>query len=182
MEGVQTPFVWGIAIVLLAVGFAAGVLAFWLFRPKDRRARQLETELDKTREDLENYRADVTRHFQRTSQVFEELTENYKTLYTHLAAGAGELCGDQNRPPQLDIPENRLLAERNEAPQPTQTAPTAPPAPDAAQAAGPTTERTDPSDQEEESHLGDTPRISDLGSARADKRNDADKPPDTDRG
>ncbi|HKJ09436.1 MAG TPA: DUF1043 family protein, partial [Gammaproteobacteria bacterium] len=78
MEGVQMSFDWGVAVVLVLIGFAAGLLAFWLFRPGDHRARELETELDKTREDLESYRADVNRHFERTSELFEELTENYK--------------------------------------------------------------------------------------------------------
>ncbi|MEJ2644082.1 MAG: YhcB family protein [Gammaproteobacteria bacterium] len=173
MQGVQMSFDWGVAVVLLLIGFAAGLLAFWLLRPGDRRARELETELDKTREDLEHYRADVNRHFERTSQLFGELTENYKTLYTHLAQGAGELCGDQNRPPQLDMPETGLLTQREQAPDAESEAVAPAEAPEDAP---PRDTRARPSDDKEETHLGDTPRITDLDSARAEEHPEQEKP------
>lgn len=172
MEGAQTTFDWAIAVVVLVAGFAAGLLTCWLSGSGGRRARDLEAELDKTRQDLENYRTDVASHFQRTAQLFDELTDNYKTLYTHLAQGAGNLCGDKNRPAPLDMPESRLLSEQNEPHAP-------PPEPNAADAGEPSSAATAPSDSdtdEEELQLGDTPRISDLASAR-----DADKPADPDR-
>jgi uncharacterized membrane-anchored protein YhcB (DUF1043 family) len=48
--------------------------------------------------ELEEQRAAVSKHFERTSDLFRELTRQYTALYSHLAEGARELCPDQRIP------------------------------------------------------------------------------------
>lgn len=47
---------------------------------------------------LESQRAAVAKHFDRTSDLFRDLTHQYTALYAHLAEGARELCPDQRIP------------------------------------------------------------------------------------
>lgn len=86
----------------LAIGvglFGLGVgLGLWL-RRGDRAARQrveeLELELLRARGRFEEHREQVMKHFERTSDLFRDLTKDYTALYSHLAEGARELCPDR---------------------------------------------------------------------------------------
>jgi len=49
-------------------------------------------ELQRTREGFESYRGKVTDHFVGTSERLRDLTFQYRSIYNHLAEGAGELC------------------------------------------------------------------------------------------
>lgn len=49
-------------------------------------------ELERTREGFESYRGKVSDHFVGTSERLRELTFQYRSIYNHLAEGAGELC------------------------------------------------------------------------------------------
>jgi len=151
MEGVQAAYIWGIGIVVFAFGVGLGFFASWAMRPGDRRLRELEGELDRTREEMEEYRAGVNRHFERTSELFQELTDTYKNVYTHLASGARELCGEQSRP-ALDMPDARLPAGDRETPSAAAPDPASP-------EAHPTAHGSDDGDSEA---LGDSPRVPDL--------------------
>jgi len=86
--------------ILIGVGlFGLGVgLGLWL-RRGDRAAHQrveeLELELLRARGRLEEHRDQVVKHFEQTSDLFRDLTEDYTALYAHLAQGARDLCPDQ---------------------------------------------------------------------------------------
>ena len=86
--------------VALALIFAAGLgLGVWLRRPNAKtrgRIASLETELLDARAQLESQRAGVAKHFERTGELFRDLTGQYTALYAHLAEGARELCPDPN--------------------------------------------------------------------------------------
>jgi uncharacterized membrane-anchored protein YhcB (DUF1043 family) len=74
-------------------------------------------ELELTREGLERYRAKVADHFVGTSERLRELTLQYRSIYNHLAEGAGELC-----PEGFEKLEGGLgldaLPEASESPEP----------------------------------------------------------------
>ncbi|MBW2281345.1 MAG: DUF1043 family protein [Deltaproteobacteria bacterium] len=80
------------AVVMFLAGMCAGA---WLRRP-DRGARarvvELERDLEQLASRLHSERESVTKHFDRTSDLFRDLTREYTTLYAHLAEGARELC------------------------------------------------------------------------------------------
>ena len=81
-----------IIIVALIVFAVLGVYIGTYISSDKKRIRELEKELADTREELEGYRLKVNNHFKKTSQLFTELTSNYKAVYLHLAEGSHELC------------------------------------------------------------------------------------------
>jgi hypothetical protein len=90
--------------VLLLLTFAGGAIAgalvaTWLERRGGRaaydRAAELEIDLAKTRSELEAQGAQIGSHFERTSDLFRDLTGQYTQLYAHLAEGARQFCRDE---------------------------------------------------------------------------------------
>ena len=87
--------VWG---VVVGAGLFAGGLVCGLLLAEGGRAngrlRRLERELAEERERAAAYRDSVATHFGGTSDLFRDLTQQYSSLYAHLAEGARELCPD----------------------------------------------------------------------------------------
>lgn len=126
----------GGGVLVFAAGFFAG--GWWKRgRDEDRRmAVRLERELSEARADLERYRERVSQHFEKSSDLFRDLTSQYSSLYKHLSEGARDLA----RPgipafeplpevPRLDTPRAAELP-RIEPPAPPSEG--EPPAPGAA--------------------------------------------------
>jgi hypothetical protein len=57
-----------------------------------RRVQELESKLAEAQRRYEAQQASVEKHFEKTSDLFRDLTENYTALYGHLAEGARTLC------------------------------------------------------------------------------------------
>ena len=73
-------------VLLLILGAAIGyVAAIVRQRTGESRADAIQTEFDA-------YRESVAGHFQQTAVQFQNLGEQYKALYEHLAEGAQSLC------------------------------------------------------------------------------------------
>jgi len=83
------------ALVALGVGLAAG----WTLglRRKSKRdvILDLEHRLEKALESRADYEAEVAEHFAQTAQLLNRMTEDYRAVYGHLAAGADKLCDGQ---------------------------------------------------------------------------------------
>ena len=88
-------------IIALIVGGAIGGLIGWysaLASRGDNKRKiilELESQLDQARQNKVDYEAEVTEHFSRTADLLNKLTDDYRSVYTHLANGADQLCGDQ---------------------------------------------------------------------------------------
>ena len=87
------------ATILLAfgAGLVLGAVTVGLLQRRTggaarERAEQLGIELDEAREELEAQRVEVAKHFEETSDLFRDLTEQYTRLYAHLSEGAREFC------------------------------------------------------------------------------------------
>jgi uncharacterized membrane-anchored protein YhcB (DUF1043 family) len=83
--------VWQIGLLALAAGILIGILAYRIYSASSSKANQVRAELDQTREEMASYRAEVQGHFDKTSELFNELTQNYARVYRHLAEGAHAL-------------------------------------------------------------------------------------------
>lgn len=84
---------WEIALglALFAGAIGVGVTAWRNDRALQReraRAERLEAELVQVKERFESQRSQIEKHFARTSDLFHDLTEQYRALYAHLAEGA----------------------------------------------------------------------------------------------
>ena len=88
-------------IIALIIGGAIGSLIGWysaLASRGDNKRKiilELESQLDQARQNKVDYEAEVTEHFARTADLLNKLTDDYRSVYTHLANGADQLCGDQ---------------------------------------------------------------------------------------
>ncbi len=92
---------WNVTILLsFGVGLVLGGVSVGLLQRRSggaarEHAEQLGIELDEVREALEAQRVEVAKHFEETSGLFRDLTEQYTRLYAHLSEGAREFCPEQ---------------------------------------------------------------------------------------
>lgn len=97
-----------VVVVALALGFSVGRL----WPGSAAKMTELQRERDAAREDLRVYREDVSGHFERTAELFDKVTADYRGLYEHLALSArqlGAIRGEAIKAPRAD-PERRQLA------------------------------------------------------------------------
>ncbi len=95
-------------------GMLLGMLPALFVLRENQRAKQLQDELERLKNEFAVYRGEVNQHFSKTSNLFQELTSNYRSVYEHLAQGAHSLCSEQPDVPRLDLPETKLLPDENE--------------------------------------------------------------------
>ncbi|HUV22315.1 MAG TPA: DUF1043 family protein [Gammaproteobacteria bacterium] len=118
MESIEPVWLFG-GIVLLA-GALFGVVLNRVFNPAAGDVEKLQVELDQARKDLESYKASVNGHFNKTSDLMNELTQDYVKVYRHLAEGAQTLSDTREFTQVLDQPQGRVLisveAQADQAP------------------------------------------------------------------
>lgn len=88
--------VWQIGIIALLAGAMIGVLAYRLLSPSVKQADQIKSERDAARKELDSYKASVNQHFNKTSELVNDLTQNYVRVYQHLAEGVQTLGDGTN--------------------------------------------------------------------------------------
>ena len=85
----------------LIIGGGVGGVAGWYLAMnvrgdnKRKRIMDLENQLDQATQSRADYEAGVSEHFAKTADLLHKLTDDYRAVYTHLAEGAEQLCGDQ---------------------------------------------------------------------------------------
>jgi len=86
--------------LILASMFGVGIL-FGLFFGRGKEVhptaqiKELEESLGQAKQEMEDYRGEVTEHFGKTAELFNQLTNDYREVYEHLATSSEKLCGDQ---------------------------------------------------------------------------------------
>ncbi|MFT7675717.1 MAG: uncharacterized membrane-anchored protein YhcB (DUF1043 family) [Gammaproteobacteria bacterium] len=83
--------VWQISIISLFAGVLIGALAYRLLSPSVKHINEVESDLSKAREEMASYKANVNQHFNKTSELVNDLTQDYVKVYQHLADGAQSL-------------------------------------------------------------------------------------------
>lgn len=109
MFGEISLLTWLGAALIFAVGGAAGYLA--ARQSGNQYTRRLQEELEQARTALSTYRNQVDSHFQKTSELFSRMTEDYRQVYQHLAQGAQTLCGEKPELSSLNLPASNILPE-----------------------------------------------------------------------
>lgn len=83
-----------IATAVIALG--AGIAGGWFMGRRQRdnadTVLELEARLEKALESRADYEAEVAEHFAQTAELMHRLTEDYRSVYNHLAKGASSLC------------------------------------------------------------------------------------------
>ncbi len=100
-------------VFALIIGGGIGGVAGWYLalnaRGDNKRKviMDLESQLDQAKHDRADYEAEVSEHFSQTADLLHKLTDDYRAVYSHLADGAEQLCGDR-----VSISEAALTARR----------------------------------------------------------------------
>jgi uncharacterized protein len=99
-------------LLVVAVGIALGFGIGRTWPGSAAKLTELERQRDAAREDLQTYRQDVSSHFERTAELFDKVTADYRGLYEHLALGARQLSAIRGEAVEqrLAEPEQRRLA------------------------------------------------------------------------
>ena len=96
----------GVVFGYLIVGIRAGNGSS---KKQDEKVQQLEEEIAA----LEEYKSQVSGHFQKTAGLLHDMTGQYKTIYEHMAEGAQTLCDDQESGAVLESLQTGLLTKDN---------------------------------------------------------------------
>ncbi len=99
---------WEYALIGLIVGFIIGALAARFGSSKLRQQDALQTELEKNRAELEEYRKELVSHFARSAELLDNMARDYRQLYQHMAKSSNELMPDM---PVKDNPFHYRLGE-----------------------------------------------------------------------
>jgi uncharacterized membrane-anchored protein YhcB (DUF1043 family) len=101
--------VWLFGAIALLAGLFLGVLIARLMNPSSGDIDQLKAELERERTEMARYRASVDSHFNKTSELVNELTQDYVKVYRHLAEGAQTLSETRKFTQVLEQPQGRVL-------------------------------------------------------------------------
>ena len=85
----------GAGILLFGLGLGLG---YWFSHMREA------TKTGDIQNELDEYRRHVTEHFSETAQHFQALGEQYRSLYKHMAQGAGALCDPAQTDAMLEFP------------------------------------------------------------------------------
>ncbi|MDG1987556.1 MAG: DUF1043 family protein [Halieaceae bacterium] len=83
-----------VAIIAFSVFAGIGIgVTFGRKSGRDsKKLRELETRLEKERQNMDLYEKRVLAHFSQTAQLVNKLTDSYRDVHKHLAIGAEDLC------------------------------------------------------------------------------------------
>lgn len=83
--------IWLISIAALVAG---AVIGFLMGRSGGGAQRQAElaVQLEQKQKELDDYKEEVSQHFEKTASLVNNLTSSYKDVHEHLATGAQGLC------------------------------------------------------------------------------------------
>ena len=105
----------------VAVGFGIliGFVVGWFSRSGS--GGKSQEMLKQSKDEMEQYRKDVTAHFEKTAMLVGAMTEQYRAVYDHLSDGAQNLCNDPTA--RLDvIGQGEALIAAHTAPEEGQNA------------------------------------------------------------
>ena len=100
--------VWQIGIIALVCGALIGALAYRLLAPSVKQADKVKNELEASKEEMVSFKASVNEHFDKTSELVNDLTQNYVKVYQHLAEGAQTLGDNRKFTNLLENHEGRV--------------------------------------------------------------------------
>jgi hypothetical protein len=92
-----------IGVLILAVGIGVGFLIGHTLRQREL------TKAGDVQDELNQYRRDVSEHFDQTAVHFQSIGQQYRDLYEHMAIGAGALCDSSDPGRELPFSPGAML-------------------------------------------------------------------------
>ena len=93
----------GALLVIAGVG-----IGYWLGTIGRKHEADKASDLQK---ELDDYRQNVTAHFNVTADKFQAIGKEYRKLYEHMASGAAELCHPEQSGERLEFPSAELIGK-----------------------------------------------------------------------
>ncbi len=97
-------------IVVLAIVGAVCAAAGYAYAQKQQRRAGGGKTAEELKAELADYQENVTEHFQHTANLLHGMTEQYRTIYEHMAAGAQEFCDAERATSQIESLRTGLLS------------------------------------------------------------------------
>lgn len=91
-----TSLIWSVGIAAFVGGGLVGAVLYRLFTPAAKNMSKLQSRLEESEREMAEYKAKVTDHFGKTSEMVNDLTQDYVRVYKHLAEGA-QILGDPEK-------------------------------------------------------------------------------------
>jgi uncharacterized membrane-anchored protein YhcB (DUF1043 family) len=85
---------WEYALIGLVVGIIIGAVAMRFGNRKLRQQQALQFELEKNKTELEEYREELVSHFARSAELLDNMADDYRQLYQHMAKSSSSLLPD----------------------------------------------------------------------------------------
>nr|WP_304184979.1 Z-ring associated protein ZapG [Hafnia alvei] len=99
---------WEYALIGLVVGIVIGAVAMRFGNRKLRQQQVLQNELEKSKNELEQYRQELVSHFAHSAELLDNMASDYRQLYQHMAKSSNNLLPDM---PLQDNPFRYRLTE-----------------------------------------------------------------------
>ena len=112
--------IWFIAMGCLAVGIVIGTAFTRQLGSQAARVKELEEKIERMIESHEEYRENVSQHFDVTSVLINQMTGKYKEVYEHLASGAQDLCSTEVAEKLLPIQSDAVFEKETTSNEPAQ--------------------------------------------------------------
>ena len=79
-------------IIGIVIAGAVGFLAGRNFSSEAKDKARLEQEVQEKQAELDAFRNKVTSHFEKTADLFNQVSDSYQSLYDHIAKSSNQLC------------------------------------------------------------------------------------------
>ena len=99
-----------IAVACLAIGAVLGLVYASRLGNSPSRVQELEARIRELKNEQDGYRANVSEHFNTTAELVQQMSDNYREVYRHLALGARDLCSPDVAG-KLPPPEDGIIIE-----------------------------------------------------------------------
>ncbi len=103
--------VWLTGLLAFLAGTALGALLYRQFRSDAVKIRLLETKLETLQENHDDYKRNVSSHFESTARLMHKLTDSYREVYRQLASDAEQLCPEDISMQLPKLPAGQNLPE-----------------------------------------------------------------------
>jgi len=84
--------IWLTGILAFVTGLIVGAVVYKQLKSDEARVKSLEEQLEALELEHESYKDNVHSHFNNTANLLNNLTDSYRDVYRHMAAGAQSLC------------------------------------------------------------------------------------------
>lgn len=82
---------WEYGLIGLVIGLIVGAVAMRFGNRKLREQKALQYELEKNKIELEDYRKELVSHFADSAQLLDNMADDYRKLYQHMANSSNSL-------------------------------------------------------------------------------------------